>query len=86
MYNSNALSEVESMLCKNSYNEINELRYNVARFAIDSKLRKNSISGICKELVKISYDSLKEEGESEEKFLEPLISLMNKNKVPCDLK
>lgn len=86
MYNSNALCEVEAMLCKYSYNEINELRYNVARFAIDAKLRKKTISEICKELVKISYDSLKEEGEGEEEFLNPLIAMLNKNKVPCDLK
>lgn len=84
MYNSSALDEADSMLAKYSYNEINELRYNVARYAINSKLRKFPISGICKELVEIAYYSLKNQFEDEEKFLEPLIDVLKKNKVPAD--
>lgn len=84
MYNSSALEEVDSLLCRYSYNEINELRYNVARYAINSKLRKNPISAICKELVEIAYYSLKTQYEDEEKFLEPIMELLKKNKVPAD--
>ena len=73
MYNSSAISEIETLLFKYSYNEINELRYNVARWGVDAKINKHKIKDICKEIVKISYQSLKDEGESEEKFLEPLI-------------
>ncbi len=85
MYNSSALEEVDSLLCGYSYNEINELRYNVARYAINSKLRKNPISAICKELVEIAYYSLKTQYEDEEKFLEPIMELLKKNKVPADV-
>ncbi len=84
MYNSSALDEADSMLAKYSYNEINELRYNVARYAINSKLRKFPISGICKELVEIAFYSLKNQFEDEEKFLEPLMEMLKKNKVPAD--
>lgn len=84
MYNSAALDEVSSMLLKYSYNEINELRYNVARHATASKLRKHPILNICKELVEISYYSLKNQCEDEEIFLEPLMEMLKKNKVPCD--
>lgn len=85
MYNPSALEEVQSMLVKYSYNEINELRYNVARYAINSKLRKFPISGICKELVEIAYYSLKNQFEDEEKFLEPLMEMLKQNKVPADM-
>ncbi len=85
MYNPSALEEVQSMLVKYSYNEINELRYNVARYAINSKLRKFPISGICKELAEIAYYSLKNQFEDEEKFLEPLIEMLKQNKVPADM-
>ncbi len=85
MYTPSALEEVEAMLCKYSFNEINELRYNVARSAINAKIRKTTISSICKELVEIAYYSLKNQCEDEEKFLEPVMGLLKKNKVPCDL-
>ena len=85
MYNSSALEEVDSLLCRYSFNEINELRYNVARYAINAKLRKNLISAICKELVEIAYYSLKTQYEDEEKFLEPIMELLKKNKVPADV-
>lgn len=85
MYNSSAMEEVSSMLLKYSYNEINELRYNVAKYATASKLRKHSILSICKELVEISYYSLKNQCEDEEKFLEPLILMLKKNKIPCEM-
>ena len=85
MYNPSALEEVQSMLVKYSYNEINELRYNVARYAINSKLRKFPISGICKELAEIAYYSLKNQFEDEEKFLEPLMEMLKQNKVPADM-
>lgn len=85
MYNPAALEEVCSMLIKYSFNEINELRYNVARYAINAKLRKFPIIGICKELVEIAYYSLKNQFEDEEKFLEPLMEMLKNNKIPADI-
>ena len=85
MYNPFALDEVKGMLEKYSFDEINELRYDIARLAISARIRKTPIVGICKELVEIAYYSLKAECEDEEIFLEPLMELLKKNKVPCDL-
>lgn len=85
MYNPSAMEEVNNMLLKYSYNEINELRYNVAKNATASKLRKHPILNICKELVEIAYYSLKNQCEDEEKFLEPLIAMLKKNKIPCEM-
>ena len=85
MYDSSSLDELIRMLGKYSYSEISELRYNVARYATASKLRKYSILDICKELVDISAQALKKEGENEECFLEPLAELLKQNKLPCDI-
>lgn len=85
MYNPSAMEEVSSMLLKYSYNEINELRYNVAKYATASKLRKHPILNICKELVEIAYYSLKNQCEDEEKFLEPLSAMLKRNKIPCEI-
>ncbi len=84
MYNTDSVEEVEQLLDKYYTSELNALRYNVARFAIDTKLRGQKISGICKELVNISYNSLKKQNQNEEKFLEPIMELLKKNKVPAD--
>ena len=85
MYSPSALEEVENMLCKYSYNEINELRFNVARYALSAKIRKNSVLNICKELAEIAYYSLKTSCEDEEEFLLPLIEMLKKGKCPADI-
>lgn len=85
MYNNDALNEVEKTLGKYFFKEINELRYNVARYGIHSKIRGVKISDICKRLVDISYQTLAMQGYNEEKYLEPVIELLKKNKMPADL-
>ena len=85
MYDKNSLEEVEKMLLQYSFNELNELRYNVPKYAIHSKLRGKCITNICKEILEISYSTLKTQGNDEEKFLEPIIELINKNKTPADI-
>ena len=85
MYNSDALKSIDEMLSAYSYNEINELRYNVARYGTGAKIRRHGILDICKEIVKISSASLKSEGIGEEKFITPIAELLKKNKLPCDM-
>ena len=52
MYNNSALDTIDGMLSKYSYNEINELRYSVARYATSAKIRRVGINDICKEIIK----------------------------------
>ena len=85
MYSKSALEEVENLLNKYTTNEIKELRYKVARNAIDSKIEGKSILPICKELAEISYYALRTEGEGEEEFIEPLIEILKKGKCPADV-
>ena len=83
-YTHSAFEEVEEILSKFTTTEIKELRYNVARYAIDSKISNKPILPICKELVEIAYYSLKTEGNNEEQFLEPLIEMLKKGKCPAE--
>ena len=85
MYSKSAIEEIEDIMNKFSSNSIKELRYNVARNALNSKINGKSILPICKELAEISYYTLKTEGENEEKYLEPLIDLLKKGKCPADM-
>ena len=85
MYNSSAIDEVQHLLGKYFYKEINELRYNVAKYGIHSKIRGMKIKDICKKLVNIAHHSLKTQGNNEEEFLEPITELLDKNKMPADL-
>ena len=85
MYDSLAFNEVSELLGKYFYPELNELRYNVARYGIHAKIRGHKISDICKELVNISYNSLKRRSDNEEQFLLPIMNLLKKNKMPADL-
>jgi len=85
MYSKSAMEEVENILNKYTSNEIKELRYQVARSAVHSKINNKPILPVCKELVEISYYTLKAEGENEEKFLEPLVELLKKGKCPAEL-
>lgn len=85
MYSKSALEETEDILSKFTSNEIKELRYKVARSAINTKINGKSILPICKELAEISYYTLKTEGNNEEEFIKPLIELLKKGKCPADV-
>lgn len=84
MYSKSAMEEAEEILNKFTSNEVKELRYKVPRTAVQTKINGKTILPICKELVEISYYSLKSEGENEEEFLEPLIENLKKGKCPAD--
>lgn len=85
IYSKSAMTEVEEILSKYSIDNIKELRYKVARSALNATVDGKSILPICKEFAEIAYYTLKTEGEKEEKFLEPLIEMLKKGKCPADL-
>ena len=84
MYSKSAFEEVEELLGKFTANEIRELRYNVARSAIHSKIGNTPILNVCKELAEIAYYTLKTQGDSEEEFLIPLMEMLKKGRCPAD--
>ena len=85
MYNNSAMEEVEKLLGGYFYREINELRYDVARYGIHASIQGKKVRDICKKIVGISHYSLIMQGYNEEHFLDPIIELLDKNKMPVDL-
>ena len=84
-YNKDALKETEELLGKLSYNDISEFRYNVPRFALDTKVKGTSIKDITKELLKISENSLKSENDNDLEYLSKIIELNSQNLTPGDI-
>lgn len=85
LYNKKALTDVEKLMSKFSYNSIMEFRYNVPKSALNSKIDKYYAKDIAAELLKISQNALKENGNGEEFFLEPILELTPYGIAPADL-
>jgi glutamate--cysteine ligase len=85
LYNKTALEEVENIMSKFTYNNIMEFRYNVPKNALKNKINKYFAKDIAKEILNISQNSLKSNGEGEEIFLEPILELTPYGLSPADL-
>lgn len=85
LYNTGALSDVEKLLSEFSYRDIAELRYNVPRFGLQSKVNKHKVKDISKEIITIAQNSLILNNEGEEKFLAPIKDLTLKGLSPADV-
>jgi glutamate--cysteine ligase len=85
LYNKNALKNIENLVSKFTYNEVKEFRYNVPRCALDTKIGKYNAKEIAKEILQIALNALKENGENEEKFLEPILELTPYGLSPADV-
>lgn len=85
LYNKKALSDVERLMSKFDYNSMLELRYSVPKNALNAKIGKYRAKDIAKELLKVSQNALREEGNHEERFLEPIMELTPYGISPADL-
>lgn len=85
LYNKNALQEVEQFMSKFSYADIMELRYNVPKNALNTRIDKYRAKDLAKELLKISQNALKENDEGEDYFLEPILELTPYGISPADV-
>lgn len=85
LYNNKALEDVEQLLSKFSYNQIMEFRYNAPRTALDTKIGKYAVKDIARDILQLAQTALKENGEGEENFLEPILELTPYGLSPADL-
>lgn len=85
LYNKNALKNVEKLMSKFSYADVMELRYNVPKNALNTKIDKYRAKDMAKEILKIAQNALKENGEGEEYFLEPILELTPYGISPADV-
>ncbi len=84
MYNLDAFEEIEKILSKYEYEDFVQLRKDSPRFGIDAKLGNLTIIDLIKEFFDISYASLKENKQQEEKYLEPVYEYITLKRVPAD--
>lgn len=85
LYNNRALEDVENLLSKFNYNDMMDFRYNVPKHALKTKIKRYAAKDIAKDILKIAQNSLKENGEGEERFLEPILELTPYGISPADV-
>ena len=84
MYNPDAFNEVENILSKYSYEDFIQLRTDAPVQATKAKLKDMPINSLIREFFDIAYESLKQNGQNEEKYLECVYEYINTNTVPAD--
>lgn len=85
IYNSDAMEAAKDIVKQFTYFDFAYLRKKTPQYGLNMKMKGVKLSDIAKELVDISYESLKSYGKGEEVLLEPLKLLVNKGFTPADV-
>lgn len=85
LYNHGAMSEIEELLSPFDYRDFSELRYNVPKNAMNTKIGRYFVKDIAKEILYISEKSLIEENLGEDRFLEPIKEYTSAGICPADV-
>lgn len=83
MYNPDAIAQINSMLEKFTYLDFQYMRHKTPKVGLDLDIRGRNLWDLAKEIVNISYQSLKMTGE--ESYLEPIKSLVDLKITPADI-
>lgn len=85
IYNDCAMDSVLEMFKGLSYFDFEYIRRKSPQYALDMRFKHLPMKDIVREIVNISYQSLKSYGQNEEKYLEPLKELTDKGITPADV-
>lgn len=85
MYDNQAIEECEELFKPLQYKDFSELRFNVPKNALQSKVKKAKASDYAKEIISIAENSLKKAQTGEELFLESIKEYTYKNLCPADI-
>ena len=85
MYDEDALKETEDLLKPLQYKDFSELRYNVPKHALNTKIKNHEIKDYAKEIINIAENSLRRIGQGEEIFIEPIKELVADGLCPADI-
>lgn len=85
IYNDSAMDAVLDMLKGLSYFDFEYIRRKTPQCGLDMKFKHLPLKHIVREIVDISYQSLKNGGQGEEKYLEPLKFFSDKGITPADV-
>lgn len=84
LYDSVAMDETEELLKEFKHLDYSELRYEVPRYALHSRIKSRKVGDIAKELLKIAEKSLKNQKSSDSKYLDAIKSYTLKGLTPAD--
>jgi len=84
-YSDEALDAVDKLLSEYSYNEIAELRYIIPQCGLETQIKTTPLKDVAKELMRISYISLSEDDNDEEKYLDPILEFVEEGVTPADI-
>ena len=85
LYNHSAMQEIEELFKDFEYRDFSELRYNVPKSALNSKIGKYLVKDIAKEILYIAEKSLIEMDTGEEKYLDPIKEYTLNGISPADV-
>lgn len=84
-YNSDSIQNIFELLKIFSYKDFQELRYNVPKSALDTKIGKKRVLDYAKNILNIAFQGLVKLQNDEEKFLEPIMELTYDGLCPADI-
>lgn len=67
------------------YDDFEDLRHNTPKFGLDYRIKKYKAYDLAKEILDISYQSLKYNKNGEEAYLEPVMGLVKEKLTPADI-
>lgn len=85
IYNQDAMNAAKDMVNQFTYFDFAYLRKKTPQYGLNMKIKGMKLADIARELVEISYESLKSFGSGEEILLEPLKNLAAKELTPADI-
>ena len=85
MYSKDAMSECEELFKHLQYKDFSELRYNVPKYALQTKIKNATALEYSKEILKIAEKHLREMNTGEEILLEAIKEYTFNNICPADL-
>ena len=84
-YNADAINSIEHLLSNFSGKDILSLRYNVPRFALNTRIKNSSLYEVTQDILRIAEDSMQSAKDSDFKYLTPILELNKQKLTPGDL-
>ena len=85
LYSHSAIEEIEDLLKPFDYPDYSELRYNVPKTAMETRIGKYAVKDIAKEILYISEKSLIGQSNYEEKYLDAIKEYTLQGICPADV-
>lgn len=85
LYNKSAMSECEELFKHLQYKDFSELRYNVPKNTLQSRIKKAKALDYAKEILAIAENSLKEMQTGEEIFIDSIKEYTSRGLTPADV-